>query len=514
MTLRKKTLILIAFFLIGLLLFVYFTSQFVLYNGYLELEERILKRNVDRGLNALQREIMTLNVTVGDWAFWDDSYQFVQNLSTEYINSNLTDPTFITNKLSLMMFINNSDEIVFSKGFDLINKKETDIPESSREMVRKKLFHFELSDKNMSKSGLISVPEGLFLVASRPILTSNYDGPSKGALVMARKFDDTELSILSDITQLTLTLKPIKELPDYASLRTLPDKNNNLISKIYDKDFITGYTVLKDIFDQPVMLLGVTAQREIYNQGLATLYFYIAIVFIAIVSFFTLIFLLLHKMVLSPIARLSAAVQKIAVNSDLSSRVPVEGKDEISSLAAEINKMLSVIENTQQELKVSKNRYRYLSYHDSLTGLYNRTFFDEEMARLNRDLKNYTPLSIICVDVDGLKLTNDTLGHRAGDDLLISFARLLAKPFRKTDVIARVGGDEFCIILPGTTNETAHIKAGEIIKLIEQYNANHSVIPISISVGIATSQGSESESIYDIYQAADNNMQELCSWWK
>lgn len=449
---------------------------------------------------------MMLDVTVGDWAFWDDTYRFVQNPSAEYINSNLSDSTFITNKLSIMMFINNSAEIVYSKGFDLRNKKEVDIPESFREMARKKTFHFEFSSKNVSKSGFISVPEGLFLIASRPILTSNYDGPAKGALVMARKFDDTELSTLSDITQLQLTLKHLGELPEHSSLRAVPNVKDSLIGKSYGKDSLTGFAVLKDIFDQQIMLLGVTAKRDIIKQGLNTLYIYTAVIFAVTLSFSLLILCFLHRMILSPLASLSAAVQKISASGDLAGRIPVAGNNEVSSLASEINKMLSALENTQRELKESKARYRHLSYHDTLTGLYNRTFFEEEMARLNEELKNHAPLSIICVDIDGLKLTNDTLGHRAGDDLLISFARLLTKPFRKTDTIARIGGDEFCIILPETTKETAQIKAGEIIKLIEQYNGNCSVIPISVSVGVATSQGSEGESVYDIYQAADNNM--------
>ncbi|MEL7567728.1 MAG: diguanylate cyclase, partial [Dehalobacterium sp.] len=104
---------------------------------------------------------------------------------------------------------------------------------------------------------------------------------------------------------------------------------------------------------------------------------------------------------------------------------------------------------------------KYLSFHDSLTGLYNRRFFEEEIRRL--DTERNLPISIIMGDVNGLKLTNDIFGHAVGDMLLIKTAEVLKKVCRADDIIARWGGDEFIILLPKTKIEEAE----EIVQRIK-----------------------------------------------
>lgn len=172
--------------------------------------------------------------------------------------------------------------------------------------------------------------------------------------------------------------------------------------------------------------------------------------------------------------------------------------------------VLDVTERKMMEkaLRESEERFKRISFHDNLTGLYNRTYFAEEMARLGGDLSRSAPISIISADIDGLKVVNDTLGHKAGDDLLIAASRIISSPFRKVDIIARIGGDEFCAVLPGADYQVALARKKEIAKAIVAYNEKNPAFPISISTGVATSQGGEGENIYDIYQRADEAMYE------
>ncbi|GFO56045.1 diguanylate cyclase [Geomonas sp. Red276] len=136
------------------------------------------------------------------------------------------------------------------------------------------------------------------------------------------------------------------------------------------------------------------------------------------------------------------------------------------------------------ERKRSETRLRYLSTHDMLTGIYNRAYFDEELDRLKKGRK--FPVSIVMADVDRLKETNDQLGHAAGDELLKQTAEVFKGAFRKEDVAARIGGDEFAALLPNT-DETALKEAMERLQQhLALSNAEHGGLPLSLSIGAAT----------------------------
>jgi len=181
------------------------------------------------------------------------------------------------------------------------------------------------------------------------------------------------------------------------------------------------------------------------------------------------------------------------------------GMEEMILLAIEDVTERKRLERAMQE---AKERFEYKSFHDGLTGLYNRNYFSEQMARLGKDLPRSAPLSIILIDIDGLKIVNDTLGHKVGDDLLISAAKAISSCFRQVDILARIGGDEFCIILPGVDHKAALAKKNRIAKSVGEYNGDNLAIPLNMSVGVATSQDGTGETIYDIYQRADENMYE------
>ncbi|MEA2016084.1 MAG: sensor domain-containing diguanylate cyclase [Actinomycetota bacterium] len=129
------------------------------------------------------------------------------------------------------------------------------------------------------------------------------------------------------------------------------------------------------------------------------------------------------------------------------------------------------------ERKEMEKRLSYLSFHDSLTDLYNRAYFEEELKRL--DTERQIPSSIIMGDINGLKIINDAFGHKEGDEILKNCAEVLRKCCRVEDIIARWGGDEFSILLPGTNSEVAL----EVAKRIKENSTRTTKarIPLSIS---------------------------------
>jgi diguanylate cyclase (GGDEF)-like protein/PAS domain S-box-containing protein/putative nucleotidyltransferase with HDIG domain len=143
----------------------------------------------------------------------------------------------------------------------------------------------------------------------------------------------------------------------------------------------------------------------------------------------------------------------------------------------------------------------YLSYHDEITGLYNRRFYEEELKRM--DNERNLPLSLIMADINGLKLINDSFGHEVGDELLIKTANTLQKSCRANDIAARLGGDEFIIIMPNTNTADAE----KVMKRIQDYLKKEKVngLDISLSLGYET-KTAMIQDVNDLFKKAEDHM--------
>lgn len=135
------------------------------------------------------------------------------------------------------------------------------------------------------------------------------------------------------------------------------------------------------------------------------------------------------------------------------------------------------------ELEIANEAIKQLSLRDELTGLYNRRGFyllaEQELKKAQRE--NIFPM-VLFIDIDDLKVVNDQLGHRIGDRLIMSAAEIIKKTMRKSDIIGRIGGDEFCVITLNCLHES--IKA-RLQKMIDKFNEKSSSFKLSMSIGCA-----------------------------
>ena len=171
---------------------------------------------------------------------------------------------------------------------------------------------------------------------------------------------------------------------------------------------------------------------------------------------------------------------------------------------SQINCILTdVTQRKQNEIALERERKEtlFLIYHDQLTGLYNRRFYEDVLKKLDRP--SNLPLSLLMGDINGLKRMNDVFGHKRGDELIKLAAKVITKGCRIDDIVARIGGDEFVVVLPKVDS----IEAEQIIMRIKKLSLNYNIAGahVSIAFGHAT-KTSEAEDMNDIFKKAEAEM--------
>lgn len=146
-------------------------------------------------------------------------------------------------------------------------------------------------------------------------------------------------------------------------------------------------------------------------------------------------------------------------------------------------KFILMIEDITDQKRYEKELH-YLATHDALTGLYNRGFYEIELQRLANG--RYFPVSVIMADIDGLKAVNDQMGHEAGDKLIKAAASVLADSFRADDVVARIGGDEFAVVIRGANADVMLNIVRRNLLTRQWIEHGGQRIPVSLSFGTAT----------------------------
>ncbi len=400
MTLRQRTLLIVGVTLLCLLITLYLSLSTIWLDGFAKIELQQTHQNVERVTEAIANNLNELNSTAGDWATWDETYAFVKDGNERYIQENLADATLANLRLNVMLFANTAGRIIYSKSWDLEQKIAAPVCDRLKQYLatNPRLLQHEVAGS--SHTGIVLLPEGSLLVASRPILKSNRTGSLRGSVILARFLDAAEVQRLSELTRLPLTVYPFQngELPeDFQTVRRelgkevsdsrekekgkrekddespsperskffQPREQQPIIVRPLSAERIAGYTLLRDIEGQPGLLLRVDTPRDIYQQGKQGLSYLLGALLAVGLAFGVVTLLLLEKSVLSPLADFSAAVRRIRAKGDLRERLSTNGKDELSRLGSAINELLATLQQSQLQLCQSEEKYR--SVVDSVT---------------------------------------------------------------------------------------------------------------------------------------------------
>ncbi len=361
MSIRLKTALLITIVTATLIAVLYLLFSTNLLRRFSQLERQEVEEDTRRAVNILMNELEDLNTKAEDWAPWDDTYQFIEDRNPEYITHNLTNEVFTNLRLNLMLFVHSSGRLVYGKAFDLETGQEVPLPSAANVLAGDPAIIHHTNPRE-GRTGIFLTSEGPLLFSSWPIVTSLYQGPIRGTLIIGRCLTSTEVQRFSALLGVTLSVYRLdrpEQMPGDVHLvrSTLSDESSILVRPLSDTS-VAGYALLKDVHGDPAIILRVQLPRTIYREGESAIRNYFLSLLAIGIFFGSLTMILLERFAISRLVRMSAEVDAIGVKSDPSQRVQVRGKDELSRLGEAVNRMLEAIQSAQAARAESEARYR------------------------------------------------------------------------------------------------------------------------------------------------------------
>lgn len=330
---------------------VLFILQFgVLWNflasGFLRVEEREVGINVNRAVEAVRKDVDSLSQQLLVWSSWDETYDFAAT-GNPFFRKYIADYNMEALHINTMQFLNAKGEIIGELSYDLTTHAVASTAAGLRMHLGSGSPLLTFSDLKDHHEGLLLLPEGPVMIATRPILTSKSEGPSRGTLVFVRNLTDAEVQSLAGLTHTTLVINPVGQPSVHTSSigKGIVFSSGDTSVIPISNSTITGYTTLTDIHGNPAVSLHVTGPRPIYTQALESYrYLVISLLILVVVGLFLAMFIL-DRLILSRIVRLTGAVADIGKQGDMNKRIASDPrKDEISTLASSINHMLDGLE--------------------------------------------------------------------------------------------------------------------------------------------------------------------------
>ncbi len=335
-------------------------SHTILLASFSDLEAQDTTKNTGKIEQAIASEILSIDRTARDWAWWDDTYNFIKTSSPKYIDSNLDNGTLYSLDLNVMLFVNRSGNIIYPLSVDLVNETEVPVPEGILEGIASGTLTAN-SDTDYIH-GVVLLDEGPMLVVCRPILNGIGKGPYDGTLILGKYIDDSYISSLEERTNASLELFTLNEEmpPDFQDIFDEAVNARGSVFRILGDERVAGYFALRNTTGEPVALMRADYPRELYSQGKKVLNYIYAFLLISGIAIGTATKFSLDRLLVSRLIAIDNFLGKVKIDKDTSKRLEMEGDDEIQRLSKGINDMLSSIRLAEQEIKAREYEKKFI----------------------------------------------------------------------------------------------------------------------------------------------------------
>ncbi|AUI69190.2 CHASE4 domain-containing protein [Beggiatoa leptomitoformis] len=361
MKLRNKILLAITFTLISIISILYFVSIHILKSNIQEIEQRATEEQVRNLLYLVKYTQKQLYQGVASWSVWDDTYQFINDHNTNYINSNLTPSMLAAVGMDNMLFFNKAGKYVYGIGFEKPVLNLDELPDKLRRQLNPNNKLLRYWQKNEPVIELIQLPKNALLLASYPIFPTEKQGNPNGHLIVGKYLTTDYWYNISTLIQHPLLVYNSTDpnLPDefQIALHEISTDNPIYTTEISEKLF-AGYTVLPDIMGEPALIIRLLTQRTTYQQEQRSLYYMLVLVFIIGFIILLVILFLLEWMVLKQLMCLITDVAGISTTGDLTKRIKLLKIDEFLTLTQQINALLTALEQSQTKIQALNTQLR------------------------------------------------------------------------------------------------------------------------------------------------------------
>ncbi|OHV13811.1 diguanylate cyclase domain-containing protein [Kushneria phosphatilytica] len=475
--------------------------------GLIREEHQHAQLHISHIQQAMEHRLESLSSMAHQWASWDSTHDFMTGAQPDYPRIHITPRVFESGQISLLLLTDSTDSVRWVAGSNPLSGQMDSCPKASGQcawmlpMVRalQRSLTQDTPDDSPGHDFMLAVPNYL-MGSSWPVTRNNGTGPMAGHLTLARRLP----AIWS--------LGNIDGLPTLLTMRTIHDSarrpehssSNDYIEEIDDNSLLLSLSRPTGAPDYR-LLMQTRLPRDRFQAGLQGYYQVMLGVFGLLLATLILALYLFHRLVLRPITSLSRYAKRLRHNSESLERPPPwlqARRDELGVMAREFQHLITNLDERNSHLAA-------LIELDALTGLGNRRLLDRRLPQiLSLTHRLDRPVALIMIDVDHFKAFNDYYGHPEGDECLKILAATLSDIFqRDSDLIARIGGEEFVIVLPDFDVEEAHNIASGVRTAIEAQCIEHARSPtschVTISAGVAVSYPTTPLSAAELLKQAD-----------
>jgi two-component system, NtrC family, sensor kinase len=332
-------------------------NRLVIMPSFLELERDQAQRNVERAVEALQRDLDVLSTNVTAWAWWDESKRYMEGQNDEFVQRELSADPVSSAEVSYMGFYRTTGAQVIHRAPAAAEPDSAglgQLQDASLPAGHPLLWH---ADVRGDAKGFVSTPTGPMLVASRPILNSSGEGPPAGVLIFGRLLDAATVERIASQAKLELTITPVVSTQPQGTRkrRSAPAWKRGQPARIDVRpdqtgSNLTGETTIADVHGNPILTLRVMTPRAISARGEEASRIALATLCAVALAVLGVLLALVHVTVLGPIVKLTAHAVNVGANDALHERLKLERNDELGVLAAEFNRMTDRLVEARRRL--------------------------------------------------------------------------------------------------------------------------------------------------------------------